>query len=258
MNFIFDIDGTLCFHGKPVSSDILDVLCELQNQGHLVAFASARHCRDILPVLDSRFHNHLLIGGNGAVTYYEGRVAGIRPIPEKVFREAVVRLDRCHASYLIDTAWDYYYQGADDHPFLAKVDNLKLAHRIRLEEIDQPVKILVTESSDPQRLKKEMETLGIDIHHHSLEEVLDITAGGVDKWNAVHDFGLSGEDSVCFGNDTNDLPLFRQAARSVLIGNHPLLRELATDQIEVDEQFDQKLIDKLMEIAKLKEVSIDY
>lgn len=249
MNFVFDIDGTICFHGKPVSRGILDALCELERQGHFIAFASARHSRDILPVLDERFHHHLLIGGNGAVTYYEGKLIRACPIPGPLFQRITQLLDRFQASYLIDTEWDYAHKGAEDHSFLSRVDPLKQANRIRLDEVRQPVKILVTESADPQRLKEEVKALDINLHNHSLEEVLDITDCGVDKWNAVAAFGLSSGSTVCFGNDTNDLPLFRQAARSVLVGNHPLLAGVATDQLDIDEQFESKLRDKLTELA---------
>lgn len=42
MNFIFDMDGTICFKGQPISKNILDCLLELQEAGHFIGFASAR------------------------------------------------------------------------------------------------------------------------------------------------------------------------------------------------------------------------
>ncbi|MEC1535480.1 HAD hydrolase family protein [Bacillus sonorensis] len=51
MNFVFDLDGTICFEGQPVSEHLLMAFEELKAQGHEVIFASARPIRDLLPVL---------------------------------------------------------------------------------------------------------------------------------------------------------------------------------------------------------------
>lgn len=51
MKFVFDLDGTICFKGQPVSEKILSALSKLTDQGHEVIFASARPIRDILPIL---------------------------------------------------------------------------------------------------------------------------------------------------------------------------------------------------------------
>lgn len=67
MKFVFDLDGTICFKGQPVSERILKSLEKLEAQGHQVIFASARPIRDLLPVLDKRFHTYPMIGGNGAI-----------------------------------------------------------------------------------------------------------------------------------------------------------------------------------------------
>jgi len=39
-----------------------------------VIFASARPIRDLLPVLDKRFHTYPMIGGNGAIVANQGQI----------------------------------------------------------------------------------------------------------------------------------------------------------------------------------------
>ncbi|UGA38522.1 HAD hydrolase family protein [Chromobacterium haemolyticum] len=56
MHFIFDIDGTICFNGRTISPAIQGALDGLRQHGHQLGFASARPYRDILPLLDARFH----------------------------------------------------------------------------------------------------------------------------------------------------------------------------------------------------------
>ena len=51
MIFVFDLDGTICFKGKPLSQEICAALDECIQIGHEVVFASARPIRDLLPVL---------------------------------------------------------------------------------------------------------------------------------------------------------------------------------------------------------------
>ncbi|MDI3410861.1 HAD hydrolase family protein [Bacillus sonorensis] len=45
MNFVFDLDGTICFEGQSVSEHLLMSFEELKAQGHEVIFASARPIR---------------------------------------------------------------------------------------------------------------------------------------------------------------------------------------------------------------------
>lgn len=60
MKFVFDLDGTICFKGKPLSVGIINALEACRQSGHEVIFASARPIRDLLPVLpedDARISN---------------------------------------------------------------------------------------------------------------------------------------------------------------------------------------------------------
>ena len=66
MIFVFDLDGTICFKGKPLSQEICAALDECIQIGHEVVFASARPIRDLLPVLPKRYYHFRMVGGNGA------------------------------------------------------------------------------------------------------------------------------------------------------------------------------------------------
>ncbi len=78
MKFVFDLDGTICFNGKPVSEKILVSLETLVAHGHEVIFASARPIRDLLPVLHERFHAYPMIGGNGSLISKNGSIISFR------------------------------------------------------------------------------------------------------------------------------------------------------------------------------------
>lgn len=249
MNFIFDMDGTICFNGKPISKNILHFLLELQESGHFVGFASARPCRDMLPVLDDRFKDHLLIGANGAMTYYQGRPHHFSPIPTGLAEEIIHILDDYHAEYLIDDKWNYACNFELHHPFLKNVDPLKLANRVEIGQVQSFIKIVILSCNHFAELAERIKQLDVTIHYHSAEGILDITYKGVNKMAALEQSGLSLETFICFGNDMNDLPLFKKAHHSVLIGEYEPLLMIAREQILVDEQIEKNIIAKLQELS---------
>ncbi|MFC9777459.1 HAD-IIB family hydrolase [Paenibacillus chitinolyticus] len=249
MNFIFDLDGTICFKGQPISKRILDVLLELEDAGHFVGFASARPCRDMLPVLDDRFGGHLLIGANGAMTFYRKQPLAYQPIPGPLAGQIVNLLNDYEAEYLIDDTWNYAYRLSPGHPFLANVDPHGLARRVELDDIQSFVKIVVLSCSRFEELSAKLRALDVTIHHHSSEGILDVTSQGVNKMAALSGCGLQLDEFICFGNDNNDLPLFRKAKYSVLIGDHDALAELAKERIAVDDRTEENILQKLKELG---------
>lgn len=249
MNFIFDIDGTICFQGKPVSPKILDALFELKQAGHLIGFASARPCRDMLPVLDERFYDGLLIGGNGAMTYYERKLIHLFEISRPLYEHMVDIFEQFQASYLVDLAWDYYYKGTESHPFLQKVDPGRLGRRVERDSVELVAKVLVTECEDAQALKAKIKQLDLNIHQHSDEQVLDMTAISVDKMKALQQFGIQPREFICFGNDTNDIPMFKEARHAVMIGEHSELSAYAAEKIPVHDELEDELIAAVQRLA---------
>ncbi|MED4784768.1 HAD family hydrolase [Brevibacillus choshinensis] len=252
MRFIFDLDGTICFKGKPISTRILDCLLEIEREGHSVGFASARPCRDMLPVLDERFTNHLLIGANGAMTYYQGKLLGHTPIPDHLANEIISILRDHRAQFLIDDKWDYAHNCGGAHPFLSHVDPRQSASRIDFDQLDAVLKILILSGDRFDELSARMKQLDVSLHFHSAEGILDLTYKGVNKFAALQRFDLVGEPFICFGNDMNDVCLFDQAQHSVLIGDYEPLLPLATEKISVDNQVEQTII------AKVRELSAGY
>jgi HAD superfamily hydrolase (TIGR01484 family) len=133
MNFVFDLDGTICFKGVPVSERIIKALKELEDAGHTIIFASARPIRDMLPVIDECFHRNTLIGGNGALLSEEGHVTFAKAFSIEQVEYIKKWINDHHATYLIDGEWDYSYTGSSDHPILNNLDPQKRANNIDIE-----------------------------------------------------------------------------------------------------------------------------
>ncbi|RDW15682.1 HAD-IIB family hydrolase [Oceanobacillus chungangensis] len=249
MQFVFDLDGTICFKGKPISGKILDALATLKANGHEVIFASARPIRDMLPVIGKEFHSYTMIGGNGSLISKNGRIFYSTSFGDEDLLAINSLIDSYNVTYLIDGEWNYAYTGPENHPILQNLDPAKLAHNVKLETLTSVVKILILESINNERLLEELTKLNITIHKHGDENVFDLSPNGIDKWSALQQLGVQEGDYVAFGNDANDRTMFENAIHTVMIGYHEQLAPMAKEAIQGEGNVEQAIIEKIHELA---------
>lgn len=252
MTFVFDLDGTIVFRGMPLSVDIADGLMQLEQQGHEVVFASARPIRDMLPVLDERFHQHLLIGGNGSLLARDGRVLHAEAFRPEQLSTLLQAIADCGCTYLIDGEWDYAYTGGADHPIVRNLDPHKLARNLPVEQLHAVVKVLLLSVDKEAELRARLAELDVVIHEHRNEDTLDISPPGIHKWSALQKAGVAPGNYVAFGNDANDITMFQHAKHAVMIGHHPDLAPYADESIACIDEKERmvRIVEKLMELAK--------
>ncbi|PAD20029.1 HAD-IIB family hydrolase [Terribacillus saccharophilus] len=254
MNFIFDLDGTICFKGSPVTMNIINALKELELNGHRVIFASARPIRDLLPVIDEHFHSTTLIGGNGSLISNNGKVIFSQAFSSFQLA-AIKKLIEAHdATYLIDGEWNYAYTGNPAHPIKSNLDPNGLAEEVLLEDLGQVVKILILHSADQEKIATEAEKLGLRIHRHRGEDIVDISPPGIDKWSAIQECGIKENEYFAFGNDANDIEMFRHAKYAVMIGEHEELARYAHRAILLGEVCEQTIVECLKELSDEKNI----
>jgi len=232
MNYIFDLDGTICFKGQPLTPSIVQALQELERNGHTIIFASARPIRDLLPIIPQSMHHYPMIGGNGAfvvpgelqmeTTFFELAVAD-------ALLQLIVKYD---ADYLIDSSWDYSYYAMKEYAIRNNLDPEQRAHNVPLDNLEGIVKVVILHSNNNTALMEELLSLPIVITKHGNEEIIDISPQGIDKWAGIQILGIQRFDYIAFGNDANDLSMFANAKYSVCVGNHPQLAALANEVIE--------------------------
>jgi Cof subfamily protein (haloacid dehalogenase superfamily) len=203
--FVFDLDGTICFKGQPVSEHILAALDELQRNGHKVIFASARPIRDMLPVLHKRFHTFPLIGGNGSLISTNGKLTFIKSFSDEQFKNILSIIDEYDATYLIDSDWDYSYTGPKDHPILKNVDPFQLANCVPVTSLKSIVKVLILTANNMEQVAHKLSNLEVVIHKHTNENVIDISPKHIHKWSALQTLGVKEREYLAFGNDANEL-----------------------------------------------------
>lgn len=256
MKFVFDLDGTICFQGVPVSENILSSLESLIDKGHEVIFASARPIRDLLPILHKRFHHYPMVGGNGSMVANNGKVISSVNFNEETLCKMKGIIEKYNATYLIDGPWDYSYTGPSNHPILKNLDPLNLAKNVPLEKLNPIVKAVILTSSDFDKVKEELSKLDVVINVHGNEKILDISPKGINKWTGLQQLGVKDKEFIAFGNDANDISMFEHSYHSVMIGDYTLLEPYASESLPVNEKIEEKIIDKLEEHSKLNKLKL--
>ncbi|MBD3109293.1 HAD family phosphatase [Bacillus sp. AGMB 02131] len=251
MNFVFDLDGTICFKGQPISDKILGALDDLTEEGHEVIFASARPIRDMLPVINKRFHNKTLIGGNGSLISKGDEIVNSNPFSNREIEAIMQIIEEFEATYLIDGEWNYAYTGPDNHPILNNVDPSNLANLVDIKHLTSIVKILFLSSNNDEKLLCKLKELGVFINKHSNENIIDISPKGINKWSAIKNLEIPQGRYIAFGNDANDILMFRNAFHTVMIGYHAELALFAKEQIKLEDDYEQEIVDKLKELSKI-------
>lgn len=245
MKIVFDLDGTICFKGKPLSEEMVQVLDTLVGKGNEIIFASARPIRDLLPVLPPHMQQFPMIGGNGAFVATGGEIISTIHFDKQIADEIVKLIRTFEASYLIDSRWDYAFTGNNEHPIRRNVDPELRAKNVHLDELNEIVKVVILHSINEQQLLEELQQLPIVIYVHGNEGIIDISPQGVDKWAGLQVLGTPPQQYIAFGNDANDVSMFKHAQRSICVGEHTALVQVATDQVVNDEK---------QVILKIKEV----
>jgi len=225
MNFVFDLDGTLCFDGKSIDMKIMEALQELRKAGHQVIFASARPIRDLVPVIPKSFHEGLMVGGNGAFTYEHGKIQ-VTHFEQKLLDQFISLIDQHQLKYLADGQWDYAYTGDIAHPIYLNIDKTSSVN-ISLEQLRPVCKLVLFQPNE--EVLKFLETLPVTVTNYKTEHAIDISPLGINKVRGLHRLNI--HQFIAFGNDSNDQCLFENAVHSVCVGNNDVKR-YAKENIE--------------------------
>ncbi|MFC4712060.1 HAD-IIB family hydrolase [Planococcus dechangensis] len=232
MQFVFDLDGTICFKGQPLTQEICAALDECQAMGHEIIFSSARPIRDLLPVLPEKYYRLRMVGGNGAFRNADGSIE-VNSFDKSTCKQLFHIIDTHQLTYLIDSSWDYSYTGEQTHPIYQNIDPLKSAKNVPIDLLENVVKMVLFTSND--EIQKSLEALPLNLHLHQNEGILDLSPEGIDKWAGLQQLGVKENEFIAFGNDSNDICMFEAAKESICIGNHPVAKEHATKQITEDQ-----------------------
>lgn len=233
MKFVFDLDGTLCFDGMTMSKRLQKVLLTAPKYGHDIIFATARSYRDCLGILEGDLNKLTVVDLNGGEVFQDGYLVSQYTIATKALTTIVDYCNTFNLPYFIDDTFNYAIQNPEQIPFLSNVDPLNKATILPVQELNKPIKVVIP-LVEHQDLREDLifnlNKLGcLDLSYHDIERCLYINAKGVTKASTV--LNHFGKDFVAFGNDQNDIPLFKNALYGVQVGDFPYLKDYADEII---------------------------
>jgi hypothetical protein len=85
----------------------------------------------MLPVLPTQLHSFDLVGGNGAFTRQKDLIKTTEFNKEQV--DLITNIIKTYdLSYMLDSQWDYSYQGDTTHPLYLGIDPLNTANNVHI------------------------------------------------------------------------------------------------------------------------------
>ncbi len=256
MNIVFDIDGTLCFNGKDIHLLILEEISKLSSKFNII-FASARHPRDIARILPNDIKkSSILVGANGAVCEKNSEILYKKTIKNSTVERLVNILNKHKCSYLIDGVHGYY-KSSIKHKFFKNITPYAQCTEQSIKKLYEVgiLKILVLHSPvyDYDELIKDINKIeDINIHNHS-DLSFDITICDIDKYNAIKSTLGIKNNFICFGNDLNDISLFKNSLYSLQVGKNVKLAFHAKETLlAYDGDYTKALVSAIKRVSKLK------
>ena len=244
--YVSDLDGTLLHRNVSVSERTRKQLRELLDQGIFFTIATARSIVSIREILDGIPISLPVVGGNGAYLsdFQSGEHIHCRDISPSLAREIFQYLDLHNFPYFVSAVNE-----GEDRLYFDKVSNeagsLFLRERFRIGDprlrfcADMPSKDLgkIITISVPERpevclsIKHKLQDLlpdQLEVHIYddakptgwhwmSIHDKRATKANGIST--IIEKYGFSPMELTVFGDNTNDLSMFKMAPRAVAVGN---------------------------------------
>ncbi|MDO4814844.1 MAG: HAD-IIB family hydrolase [Gemella sp.] len=239
MNFIFDIDGTICFGNNKIENGIYAQLEKIEEAGHNLIFATARSYRDTLPVIKERFKDNTVVALNGGLVYRSSKSYLEKHINKNSFEKLIAEINDKDLPYFIDDSFNYACYKEEKMAFIKTVDPLKMANKIDVNQMEKPIKLVVytgdLSESDFNEFYEEINKIPeLDVVYHEREGKVYINSANVTKATTIVEI-LEGQDYIAYGNDKNDIDMFKSATYAVQVGNLKYLEDYNDEKVAESE-----------------------
>lgn len=233
--FVFDLDGTIVYEGRPLEKHYERVLRNIKLAGHNIYFATGRSLRDFLPILPQWCHQEPRVLFGGGLVFAADEIKAEYFLPKKNLCEIINFLEDKHINYLVDGS-DTFYHPTSEHWLYS--DILALTGQHKLDSVDNIIaegayKVLVLDVNWRGYFDSYVQSQELVIKHHLYHSCFDIMPSQVNKYKGLCHLALpSAENVFVFGNDHNDLELMQEFPNSILFGDHPELIKHAKVKID--------------------------
>lgn len=245
---VSDVDGTLVSDGSHnINPRIFEVITQLKEKGILFAVASGRQYPSIQRLFEPVRDNVIFIAENGAYVICRDTEMSIVPMKREVVERIVEQLRLLPGCIITASGKDATYIESRDEEF---IDLLVNGYHNTIKIVDDILKADVEIIKLALYNKNGIEKEAASLIPQWKDQVKVVVAGSlwldfmdysVDKGNALARIqqitGISKEETMCFGDNSNDVGMFHQSGKGYAVATaNPMLKEVATDIIGTYEQ----------------------
>lgn len=242
--FFFDIDGTLCEPGKEISEETVHALHEVQKKGHKIFLSTGRNVPTIQPDV-------MAVGFDGVIASSGGYVCAGDVVLEQRFMplfmvEHAMRIfNKYGISYFVETEQATYADMEEHLSFWRASEEelnseqkrmrIMLLEKLNVLPLEQFQKKNVFKFAFIGKNAKAVQCAVTELGT-SFDTVLEIPEDpnqeqvngetmltGLDKGVALQmiceHYGIPLEDSIAFGDSSNDLSMLKKAGTAIVMGN---------------------------------------
>ena len=237
---LLDIDFTLTGSNKEVSIETANYFSQLNNN-YMIVLVSGRNSIYAAEKSISANASPIIIADNGAVIYdYKNN----QVLYKNVFDKDTIKLIwDISQKYDIDCVFNALYKRYRNKKYMN--ERFIGEHGVginQIEEISDEITQVVIHSSNEENFSKHMEEINkisdIEVCNGGIDNgecFADIDIKGTSKGNAIKElfrlFNIKKEESICFGDSNNDIPMFQSCGIKVAMKNGTQELKQAADYI---------------------------
>lgn len=196
---VLDVDGTIAGHGKPVKREIAENLQNLEDRGITITLASGKNTSYLSGLARGMgIKRPIVIGENGCVILDPVKMKEIKLIEKPT---EILSIENGVVKHFTDSIW-------------LQPNQVELTIFPKDKRTLPEVAIYIKEIIKPFNKK-------VIMCKH--EDAIDILPLGIDKGKAIVEirrlYNIKKEEIVAVGDSSYDVPMFKEAGLSLIIGN---------------------------------------
>ncbi|MEO3944055.1 HAD family hydrolase [Gorillibacterium sp. CAU 1737] len=241
---IVDLDGTLLCSEKTVSERTCSALLDVHRSGIKIMVATARPPRAVRKLLPEAIHRiSSFVYYNGALVVspeltYSHHHAIEATLSKEVIEFCLLHEPNVDLSLEVEDRWCSLKEYDEEvlKQVRGKPEVISIAELCKMS----PSKIILAGTQLAESL---IQTYGSSLHILATDRgmLTQISSMQASKENGIKKlcelYGISTEDTICFGDDSNDIGMFQLCGRSVAMGN--AIEELKSIATEVTASNDE-------------------
>ncbi|MBO5860641.1 MAG: Cof-type HAD-IIB family hydrolase [Alistipes sp.] len=220
----FDIDGTLVsFKSHTVPESARRAIARLREQGVKVFIATGRLMKHVAIVNDIEVDGYITVNGGYCITF-AGEVIFESAFPRATVERVIDLSEQYGFDLNVMTHEDMYVSSMGERvkKIASMINIMPTVADVRAIAATQPVVQMCPYIS--RELEQEIMPLLPDcVGSRWIETFMDLNVRGVDKSLGIQQvmnyYGLTMAEAMAFGDGGNDLPMVRDAAVGVAMGN---------------------------------------